>query len=649
LEDIVLKIYDIASKYKISIERFSNKDNDENKKEDKDNKKENNIFQFGKTIANLFSSQSSKKKKSESNENDQSSNLSKDDFSFELTNKITSEISENNILYNLIKAQRPTKPVIQELFNNFKQKFEKFFDFEFLNISNKNTKYYEIVNIKLEDYLNKEIKSVLIENLKNYNLNSKNKISILVDKISQNIQNGVLLNSINKTALYNFKYFDKEYSELNFILRNSQNQIIDEKSIGFDGPENAIQKNSISEVLQIDNNQITKISDILGFSSSKNIKNTLIINLSDVEKILSQRHTFDYFSFLIKSQNSDIKKIIIKGDIKKNISLRSFYNLFLNILLYNRNIITLKFTDIYLSSDTQTRENDSLRRLSIYKEPVNQSLQELVNFINYSSNIMFLNISNCFMGDEGLKFLCKNFTNYNLVVLNLTKNHLKENSGFFLADFIPKLNNLESLILADNSITDPGFTSLATSISLMTQGSLSNLDLSNNSIKETESRTFVDYLQKYQNLKEMNLSGNTFVSAAANCIGIYLKLVNGLVKIDLSKCELNDESCPLLIKNLDNSSVENIIFDSNPLGQVGAILLANMLRMNKYIRSISLNNCGITGIGITLLAKNCENNTILKEIDLRNNKINNEEFKIITKLLEGKSYSFLLDEVETIK
>ncbi len=650
LEDVILKIYDIANKNKTVQDESLKTKNNGNIKGDQKSLKENTAFSFGKTIANIFSSKRTNQTKSEQNENDVTKNLSKEDFSFELNHKITSEISENNILFNLINAQRPTKLTIQDLFNGFRQKFGRFFDFEFLNLSDKNAKYYEVVNIKLGDYLNNEIKSVLIENLRNFNSNSKNKISLLIDKVSQNIQDGLLLNSINKTPLYNFKYFDKEYSEFNFILRNSQNQISEEKSLSTDSESENFLK--CSEINETNNSQTDSISEILGYCTNENVKNTIIINLSQVEKILRCRHTFDYFSFLVKSQNSDLKKIFFKGDIKKNIELKSFNAFFLNILLYNKNINRLSFTDVYLSCDTQIRDNESLRRLSIYKEPVNQSLQELVNFLNYSNNLRYINISNCFIGDEGLKFFSKNFSNYNLVELNLSKNHLGKNSGFYLAELIPKLHNLETLILADNSLTDPGLTSFLTAISLLPQdlkkSTLRYLDLSNNSLSENECRLFVDYLQKYHSLEEVNLSGNALLGPAANSIGIYLKLVKGLKKIDLSKCEMNDESSPLLIKNLDYSIVESIILDSNPLGQIGAILLANMLRINKNMKFISLKNCEITGFGMTLLAKNCENNTYLKEIDLRNNKIGYEEYKTLKQLIEGKTFNFLLDDDQNL-
>jgi len=647
LEDIILKIYDVAINNK-NIESKTLNENDNINEGNKKEVKENSTNRFGKTLINLFSSKKSANDNIKSTIEDEIYKLSKEDFSFELTKKITMEVSGNNTLHNLINAHRTSKPIIQELFNNFLQKFEKHFDFEFLNISEKNTSYYEIVNIKIEDYLNNEIKSVLVDNIKNHNLNTNNKIQILIDKISQNIQDGMLLNSINKSAIYNFKYFNKQYSDFNFILRKNQ----ETRNLNFtrSNTKNTEETNYIS---QMDENYILDhISENSVITNS-----TLIINLSNIDEIIGYRHSFDYFNFLIKSHNLEINKIAFKGDIKKNIDFKRIYNLFLNILLYNKNVQRLNFTDFYLSSDSQIRENENLRRLSIYKESYNQSLIEFINFLNYSNNVRYLTISNCYLGDEGMKYFCKNFNNFNLIELNLSKNQLKENSGFYLAELLPKLDKLETLILADNLISDPGFTSLATAISLMSLSSnnlekkfvLKNIDLSNNLIKENESRAFVDYLSKYENLEDIELHGNSFGSQTANSIGIYLKIVKGLKRINLSKCELNDESCPLLIKNLDNSLLEDIVLDYNPLGQIGAILLGNMVRNNKYLKKISLKNCEVTAMSMTMLAKSCEFNSTLEEIDLRNNKISYEEYITMIKLLDGKRIRFLIDEVKNSK
>jgi len=649
LEDVILKIYDIAIKSIIEKNSKDEQDRIDNEKN------EVSLKRFKKTIVGLFST--NKNTKEDSQKKQDLYNLSKEDFSFELKKKITSEITENNILLNLINAQRSSKPNIQELFNAFIQKFDKFFVFEFLNISDKNTKYYEVINIKLEDYLNNEIKPDLIESIKNFNLNNKNKIQILIDKISQNIHDGLLLNTFNKSAVYKFQNFQKEYSELNFILRNNKSSNFiksnsntnqeDESSLLIDESEN------LNTLKKYDS-----ISDIVTGNISESKSSTLIVNFKNLEKILSSRHSFDYFNFLVKSNNLEVTIISLIGDIKKNIDLKSFYILFLNILLYSKNVQKLTVIDIYLSSDSVIRENERLARNSIYLENINLSIEELTNFINYSNNLRYLNISNCFIGDEGLKYLCKNLSQNNkLIELNLTNNQLKENSGFYLAELLPNLKKLQSLILSDNSIRENGFTSLVTSISSIMEGSdnkektcsLRFLDLSSNLIKENESRAFLECLSKYDKLENVVLKGNSFCGQAANSIGIYLKIVKGLKKIDLSNCELNEESSPLLIKNLEFSQVEEIIMDSNPFGQIGAILLANVLRINKNIKILSLKNCVVTSMSMKLLAKNCENNTTVKEIDLRNNKINYEDFISINKLIEGKTFKFLLDEVKNVK
>ena len=217
--------------------------------------------------------------------------------------KITSEISEKNILNNLIISHKPNKPSINELFSSFISKYNKYFDFQFLNVTDNNTKYYEIIDIKLPEYLDKEIKPVFIDALKNYSLNNKNKFQILTDKIIQNFQDGFLLNN-SYNPVYNFKDFYREYSRFNIILRNSSHA---EKDLNI-----------------LDNKNVLIISDILNPDNKSPSCNTMIINLSNIDGILTQRHYFDYFNFLIKNHTGEITKIIFKGDIKKTIDTKNF-------------------------------------------------------------------------------------------------------------------------------------------------------------------------------------------------------------------------------------------------------------------------------------------------------------------------------------
>lgn len=617
LEDIILKIYNQGIKSKKTEEK-----NDEIAKENKESSS------LKKTLTTFFMGKSSLEANKEENK---THHLSKEDFCFDLIKTITAEISENNIINNLVSVQRTTRVSMDELFRNFLQKYEKYFDYEFLNISSANTKYYEVVDINLEDYLNKEIKSVFIENLKNLGLLSKNKIQLLIDKILLNLQDGNLISSIEKNSIYNFKYFNREYSQFNFMLRNTNKE----------------------QLTQLCPSQ-DEISTALG-ANFKEHYNTLIMNLGNIEQILSNRHSLDYFNFLIKSYGCDINKVIIKGETKKNIDLTTLHALFLNIFLYSKHICKISINDIFLSSDNNIRENENLRRMSIYKEPINHSLLELVNFINFSTNIRHLSISNCSIGDEGCKFLCKNFTNFNLVELNLSNNQLEDSSGFYIAELLPKLSQLQNLSLSLNSINSSGFAAICTAISQMQATakaeenlygfSLKFLDLSHNSLNQVECRSFVDFMVKYGSLEELDLSGNEFDPQCANSMGIYLKNCKGLKKINLSKCALNEESCPLLIKNLEVSLIESLIFDDNPIGQIGAILFANLLRVNKNLKTISLRSCSIPGMTIPIILKQLDNCVNLVEIDLRGNTLIYQEFTMLNMMIEGKNIRVLIDQV----
>ena len=67
----------------------------------------------------------------------------------------------------------------------------------------------------------------------------------------------------------------------------------------------------------------------------------------------------------------------------------------MNLLIFNKSLNKLSINDIDISSENSKQENEALRRNSIYRENLNYSLMELTNFINFSQNLSYLNISNC--------------------------------------------------------------------------------------------------------------------------------------------------------------------------------------------------------------------------------------------------------------
>lgn len=257
-------------------------------------------------------------------------------------------------------------------------------------------------------------------------------------------------------------------------------------------------------------------------------------------------------------------------------------------------------------------------------------MAELTNFINFSQNLSYLNISNCKIGDDGLMHFCKNIYNFNLIELDLSKNELRDLSGFYLGELLQKLNKLEYLNLAENSLNGGGFTSIINSISTLKTKNFRKLNISNNSLIEIDIRCIVEVLVKYEFLEEFDLSYNSLCPKAANSLGIYLKNCKGLKTFYLNGCNLNEESCPMFIKNLEGSSIKELYLDENPIGQIGGILFANLLKLNKFLSYLSLRKCEITGNVIKILLDNYAGNENYLEIDFKNNFLSEFEKKSYT-------------------
>ena len=94
-------------------------------------------------------------------------------------------------------------------------------------------------------------------------------------------------------------------------------------------------------------------------------------------------------------------------------------------------------------------------------------------------------------------------------------------------------------------------------------------------------------LINYEFLEEFDLSYNSLCPKAANALGIYLKNSKGLKTFYLKGCDLNEESCPMFIKNLEGSYLKELYLDENPIGQIGGILFANLLKLNKFLSYLS--------------------------------------------------------------
>ncbi|XP_055971700.1 leucine-rich repeat-containing protein 45 isoform X2 [Sorex fumeus] len=97
-----------------------------------------------------------------------------------------------------------------------------------------------------------------------------------------------------------------------------------------------------------------------------------------------------------------------------------------------------------------------------------------------------------------------------------------------------------------------------------------------------------------------------------------------LEELVLSDCMLSEEGSTLLLQGLcSNSALRVLDLKGNNLQAVGAEALGKLLRQNKSIRSLTLewNNLGAWGDAFTTFCGALASNSVLQQLDLRNNQI----------------------------
>ncbi|CAM9904207.1 unnamed protein product, partial [Choristocarpus tenellus] len=107
---------------------------------------------------------------------------------------------------------------------------------------------------------------------------------------------------------------------------------------------------------------------------------------------------------------------------------------------------------------------------------------------------------------------------------------------------------------------------------------------------------------------------------------------------NFAKAFVGDEVCRLICDVLcRNTSKTNIFLDRNCIGADGAAALANMLKVNRTVRTLSLewNGIGTSLQGVESLARALQVNCSLTSLVLCNNKITAQGAYVLAQALRG--------------
>ena len=470
-----------------------------------------------------------------------------------------------------------------------------------------------------------------------YSLNSKNEDGIYNNTIKKlNFSR----NCISNVALTDFCEILKNEPEGRFTKLNFQYNSITDLSINQFGE--FIQKYPYQTFLSLTN----RISNENKINFLKYCK-----KLTKIKKIMFQNFIFDEDNSKVFNEvllnNKNIENIFIYYN--SEISPEDISN-FVPGLEHNKNITQIYFTQCNLGdegaitlanalfnniniSQIHLDENKigekgvkaisekllgkiSLKRLILSHNLINsQGAFYIGEHLKEAQGIQYLLINSNQIGDEGCEFLSKGLEiNKSLVQLNLNNNKITNRGIKYIAKALSGKENFMTLSIADNKITEIE-EELYTLLNWCKNIVISSNPLSKEGIirlfQGTENNKLFKSLRfkildddikfKFKcfnnNLKEFDLSYNYKMNISLLKNVLNLKNIS---QLNIQSNNIGDKKMSIISNYIKDNNIplKVLKLQSNKIGEEGSIAVAELLKNNKYLKSINMagNPLGYNGV-----------------------------------------------------
>ena len=218
------------------------------------------------------------------------------------------------------------------------------------------------------------------------------------------------------------------------------------------------------------------------------------------------------------------------------------------------------------------------------------------------------------------------------LVIDINNYGIGDVQGDCLGKSLKQLNNLSTLILRNNRLTDQ---SLKTIMSNVCYNSLEVLDLSQNCVSGSGVSALAMLLKsKVNNLHELNLSKCNIDCADMQRLCSALEFgSNTLQKLVLTYNKISSDGCKQLqvLMSAPSCRLVHIDLSWNDCGGAGAIHIADALFINKTVTHLNLSVNQVTDQGGQKLAACLDTNHVLKEIILAQNVITGQACFVFSK------------------
>ena len=338
-----------------------------------------------------------------------------------------------------------------------------------------------------------------------------------------------------------------------------------------------------------------------------------------------------------------------------------------NILLSNKNILNMNISN-----------NKSFGA---------EGIQGISSGIEHNSKLFSINLSHCNIGDEGAIYLSNSlFKNLDikeiilidnkigekgtkaivdkllgktsLKILDLSFNKINSKGGFYIGKGLIDAQGIQQLLLGYNKLEDEGCEFIANG--LEKNSSLFEINLDNNNISNKGINALCKYLKNNENLMKVSLNGNKISEIDSD----FYELFNWVKDIKISENPLNQSGIVRLFQGSEynrlfkylkfkynsedeyhfkcfNENIKNIDISFNH--KINLSLISHILSL-KNLSKLNLQMNSIDDKEIKSIVNYIkENNSPIKTLILKNNKISSEGSASIVDLIKFSKTLKVLD------
>ncbi|XP_059908232.1 leucine-rich repeat-containing protein 74A [Gadus macrocephalus] len=234
-------------------------------------------------------------------------------------------------------------------------------------------------------------------------------------------------------------------------------------------------------------------------------------------------------------------------------------------------------------------------------------------------------------------------TDMTISTLELADNHILAEGAKHLVEMLKANFTINTMDLSDNHLQSVGAECIGKM--LLENISLKSLKLSGNKFTEDDAKFFADALSSNYRVKHLDLSHNAFSGRGGEHLGQMLANNEGLETLDLSWNHLRMKGAVAFSAGLKvNITLKHLDLSWNGFGNEGALAMGEALKYNNTLVHLNLNNNRITNEGVGTLCKGLEFNDTLRVLLLAYNSLTVEGALALVNVVKN-SHKTALEEI----